>query len=188
MTAPAPSIKPRPPGTPPGTSSGTLPGSLGGPAPSPGEPMPILLADEAATEALAAAIAALARPGDAILIEGGLGSGKTTLARGVLRALGVAEEVPSPTFTLVQAYESAKGPVWHVDLYRLTRPEEALELGLEEARAETILLIEWPERLGPLRPADALTVSLEIDGPTRRGASLAGDGDWPRRLAGAGLA
>lgn len=188
MTAPASSIKLCSPRTPPGTSSGTLPGGRDRLAPLPGEPMPILLDDEAATEALAAAIAGLARSGDAILIEGGLGSGKTTLARGFLHALGVTEEVPSPTFTLVQAYESAKGPVWHVDLYRLTRPQEALELGLEEARSETILLIEWPERLGPLRPADALTVALEIEGPTRRSASLAGGGDWPRRLAGAGLA
>ena len=149
--------------------------------------MPIALPDETATHALAARIAGLARPGDAILLEGGLGSGKTSFARAFLRALGVEEEVPSPTFTLVQAYETAKGPVWHFDLYRLTQPEEALELGWEEARAAAMLLVEWPERLGPLRPLDALTVSLEIEGATRRRAALSGGGDWPARLAEAGL-
>lgn len=150
--------------------------------------MPIALADEAATQALAARVAALARVGDVILLEGGLGSGKTSFARGFLRSLGVDEEVPSPTFTLVQAYETRKGPVWHFDLYRLKQPLEALELGFEEARAEAILLVEWPERLGPLRPADALTLRLEIEGPGRRSARLSGGGDWPARLAGAGLA
>jgi tRNA threonylcarbamoyladenosine biosynthesis protein TsaE len=150
--------------------------------------MPIALEDEAATDRLAARIAGLVRRGDAILLQGGLGSGKTSFARAFLRALGVEEEVPSPTFTLVQAYETAKGPVWHFDLYRLKQPEEALELGLEEARGEAILIVEWPERLGPLRPNDALTLSLEIDGPARRRAALSGGGDWPVRLAEAGLA
>ena len=150
--------------------------------------MPIALEDEAATERLAARIAGLTRRGDAILLQGGLGSGKTSFARAFLRALGVEEEVPSPTFTLVQAYETAKGPVWHFDLYRLREPEEALELGLEEARGEAILIVEWPERLGPLRPNDALTLSLEFDGPARRRAALSGGGDWPARLAEAGLA
>ena len=150
--------------------------------------MPLALADEAATHDLAARIAALARVGDAILLQGGLGAGKTSFARGFLRALGVAEEVPSPTFTLVQAYDTAKGSVLHFDLYRLKRPEEALELGFEDARAEAILLVEWPERLGRLRPPDALTVALAIDGPHGRVASLSGGGDWPARLASAGLA
>ncbi len=151
-------------------------------------PTPIALGDEAATLDLAARIAALARPGDAILLEGGLGSGKTVFARGFLRALGIAEEVPSPTFTLVQAYDGAKGPVWHFDLFRLKGPEEVRELGFEEGRAVAILLVEWPDRLGPLRPADALTVILNIDTPARRCAKLSGGGDWPARLAGAGLA
>jgi tRNA threonylcarbamoyladenosine biosynthesis protein TsaE len=159
------------------------------PAPPGGElRMPIALEDEAATLALAATIAGLARPGDAILIEGGLGAGKTVFARGFLRALGIEEEVPSPTFTLVQAYEGTIGPIWHFDLYRLNRPEEVLELGFEEARAEAMLLLEWPDRLGPLRPSDALTVQLRIDCPTSRIAELSGGGDWPQRLARAGLA
>jgi tRNA threonylcarbamoyladenosine biosynthesis protein TsaE len=150
--------------------------------------MPIPLEDEEATLHLAAAIAALARPGDAILLEGGLGSGKTVFARGFLRALGVAEEVPSPTFTLLQAYDTTQGPVWHFDLYRLKRPEEVLELGFEEGRAEAMLLIEWPDRLGPYRPLDALTVELRIASASARIAELSGGGDWPHRLAGAGLA
>ena len=150
--------------------------------------MPIALPDETATLDLAGRIAALARPGDAILLEGGLGSGKTSFARGFLSALGVREEVPSPTFTLVQAYDTGKGPVWHVDLYRLKHPDEVLELGLEEALAEGILLVEWPDRLGPLLPADALTVALAIDGPTERSVTLSGGGDWDRRLESAGLA
>jgi tRNA threonylcarbamoyladenosine biosynthesis protein TsaE len=150
--------------------------------------MPIPLADEAATQALAARVAALARAGDVILLEGGLGSGKTSFARGFLRALGIDEEVPSPTFTLVQAYDTRKGPVWHFDLYRLRQPQEALELGFEEAHAEAILLVEWPERLGPLRPADALTLRLEMEGTKGRSATLSGGGDWPARLAGARLA
>jgi tRNA threonylcarbamoyladenosine biosynthesis protein TsaE len=150
--------------------------------------MPIPLADEAATQALAARVAALARAGDVILLEGGLGSGKTSFARGFLRALGIDEEVPSPTFTLVQAYDTRKGPVWHFDLYRLRQPQEALELGFEEAHAEAILLVEWPERLGPLRSADALTLRLEMEGTKGRSAALSGGGDWPARLAGAGLA
>ena len=149
--------------------------------------MPIPLEDEEATLDLAAAIAALARPGDAILLEGGLGSGKTVFARGFLRALGVEEEVPSPTFTLLQAYDTAQGSVWHFDLYRLKRPEEVLELGFEEGRAEAMLLIEWPDRLGPYRPLDALTVELRIASSSVRLAELSGGGDWPHRLAGAGL-
>jgi tRNA threonylcarbamoyladenosine biosynthesis protein TsaE len=149
--------------------------------------MRIALADEAATAGLAGRIAGLARAGDVILLQGELGSGKTSFARGFLRALGVAEEVPSPTFTLVQTYDTAKGPVWHLDLYRLTRPEETRELGWEEAMAEAILLIEWPERLGQV-PADALTVELAISGPGRRTATLLGRGEWPHRLERAGLA
>jgi tRNA threonylcarbamoyladenosine biosynthesis protein TsaE len=148
----------------------------------------IALADPAATDQLAGRIAALARPGDLILLEGGLGSGKTAFARGFLRALGVGEEVPSPTFTLVQAYETDKGVVWHFDPYRLKRPEEAVELGFEEARADGIVLVEWPDRLGPHLPTDALTISLAIAGPTQRNARLSASGDWQARLASEGLA
>lgn len=144
------------------------------------------LADEAATAALARAVAALARPGDVIALWGDLGAGKTRFARGFVAALaGDAEEVPSPTFTLVQTYDTPAGTVWHFDLYRLDAPEEALELGLEEALAEGISLIEWPDRLGGLLPRERLDVTLEF-GPAEgtRAARLAGRGGWARRLAG----
>jgi tRNA threonylcarbamoyladenosine biosynthesis protein TsaE len=126
----------------------------------------LALPDAEATMALGARLARDARLGDVLALWGDLGSGKTTLARGFLRAHGLAEEVPSPTFTLVQVYELTP-PVWHFDLYRLTRADEVWELGLEQALAEGIVLIEWPERLGALLPADRLDVALTIEGDAR---------------------
>jgi len=103
------------------------------------------LPDAAATAALGAQLAAALRPGDVVLLWGGLGAGKTTLARGLIAAwTGIDEDAPSPTYTLVQVYESARGPLWHMDLYRLEDAEEALELGLEDALVEAVTLIEWP--------------------------------------------
>lgn len=124
--------------------------------------MEITLENLAATEALAARLAGLARPGDALLLEGPLGAGKSALARAFLRAAAgdPALEVPSPTFTLVQSYELPGGTTaHHFDLYRLSGPDGLLELGWEEAR-EGIVLVEWPERLGRLTPAQALRVEL----------------------------
>lgn len=120
--------------------------------------------------AVAGQLAAALRPGDTVALSGELGAGKTTLARGVLTALGWAAEVPSPTYTLVQVYEppAVALPAWHVDLYRLEDPEEAEALGLFET--EAALLIEWPERLGDRLPVDALRLHL------------AGAGDAPRVL------
>jgi len=141
------------------------------------------LADAAATMALGARLAAAAAPGDVIALWGGLGAGKTTLARGFLRALGFAEEVPSPTFTLVQSYELTNLTVWHFDLYRLARPQEAWELGLEEALESGVALIEWPERLGALLPKDRLDVTLaETDGD-RRSATIEAHGTRRARAA-----
>jgi tRNA threonylcarbamoyladenosine biosynthesis protein TsaE len=121
----------------------------------------IALPDLAATQRLAAAVAALARPGDAILLDGPLGAGKTAFARAFLRAAAgdPALEVPSPTFTLVQSYETRLGPVHHFDLWRLDGPSALPELGWDEAR-DDIVLVEWPDRLGALRPPDALTIAL----------------------------
>src|SRR5438067_11898845 len=144
----------------------------------------IELPDENATAALAARIAALARPGDVIALEGELGAGKTSFARAFIRARGGAEEVPSPTFTLVQTYELADGAIWHFDCYRLRDPEEAWELGIEDAFQDGISLIEWPERLGPLLPKRRLEISL-LPGATpeaRRAFADAGP-DWAARLA-----
>ena len=124
--------------------------------------MEITLDNLAATEALAARLAALARAGDAVLLEGPLGAGKSALARAVLRAAAQdpALEVPSPTFTLVQSYDLPGGTaVHHFDLYRLTGPDGLLELGWDEARAG-IVLVEWPGRLGRLTPPGALRVEL----------------------------
>jgi tRNA threonylcarbamoyladenosine biosynthesis protein TsaE len=130
---------------------------------------PLPLADEAATEQLGATLAARLKPGDVVGLKGELGAGKTTLARAILRAAAndPALIVPSPTFTLVEIYETPRGTYWHFDLYRLETPEQVFELGWEEARAEGIVLLEWPERLGPLLPKH-LSVTLEIDGDGRR--------------------
>ncbi len=154
----------------------------------------IALPDEAATLALARSLAGHLRPGDVICLIGDLGVGKTTVARGLIKALPPAdggdanaqecdEEVPSPTFTLVQIYQRRPAPVWHVDLYRLARPEEVLELGLDEALGEAITLIEWPDRLGDNVPAERLEVRLRYGGPAGvRSAELAGFGGWRGRL------
>ena len=130
---------------------------------------PLPLADETATAELGATLAARLKPGDVVGLKGELGAGKTTLARAILRAAtdDPALIVPSPTFTLVEVYETPHGTYWHFDLYRLDAPEQIYELGWEEARAEGIVLLEWPERLGPLLPKH-LSVTLEIDGDGRR--------------------
>ena len=137
----------------------------------------------AATARLAQAVARQLAPGDVVGLSGALGAGKTTFARDVIRALGGPEEVPSPTFTLVQVYELAGLTVWHFDLYRLGAPEEAYELGIEDAFADGVSLIEWPERMAALLPADRLDIALSITGQTRRRARLTGHGRWAARLA-----
>ncbi|ETX27913.1 tRNA (adenosine(37)-N6)-threonylcarbamoyltransferase complex ATPase subunit type 1 TsaE [Roseivivax isoporae] len=124
------------------------------------------LSDAAATDALAARLAPRLGPGDTVLLEGGLGAGKTHFARALIRArLGRAEDVPSPTFTLVQVYDTDGAEIWHADLYRLGDASEVAELGLDEAFETAICLVEWPDRLGADAPADALTLALG-PGPT----------------------
>jgi tRNA threonylcarbamoyladenosine biosynthesis protein TsaE len=127
------------------------------------------LPNEEATEQLGAALAARQTPGDVVGLQGDLGAGKTTLARAIVRAAAGDPEliVPSPTFTLVEVYETPRGTYWHFDLYRLETPEQVYELGWEEALADGIVLIEWAERLGPLMP-EHLSVVLETDGNGRR--------------------
>jgi len=138
------------------------------------------LQDLAATEALAARAARLARAGDALLLDGPLGAGKSAFARAFLRSAAndPALEVPSPTFTLVQSYDLPAGPAHHFDLYRLAGPADLGELGWDEARAG-IVLVEWPDRLGDRTPEDALHIALTPTNADARDATLTG---WPDRL------
>ncbi len=125
------------------------------------ETVTLILPDEAATAALGARLAALARPGDVILLSGPIGAGKSHLARAFIRArLGRHEEVPSPTFTLIQTYGPPEDEIFHADLYRLTHPDEVWELGLDEAFTRAICLVEWPDRLGAHLPPGALRLEL----------------------------
>jgi tRNA threonylcarbamoyladenosine biosynthesis protein TsaE len=123
----------------------------------------MLLADPTASEALGVALAGVVQPGDVITLSGPLGAGKTSIARGLLAALGLEEEAPSPTFAIVQPYAppEVRLPVLHIDLYRIEDRREIDELGLDEARSDSLLLIEWPER-APGEWPDALALSLDF--------------------------
>lgn len=126
------------------------------------------------TEALAARLAPGFRAGDTVLMEGPVGAGKSLFVRAVIHALGIAEDVPSPTFTLVQTYEAPDFEIWHADLYRLGGPDDVIELGLEEAFAQALCFIEWPDRLGLLTPVQAMRLILEPLGENHRRLTLAG--------------
>ena len=127
----------------------------------------VTLKDETATLGLGARLAAQLRPGDVVAMTGGLGAGKTTLARGIVKALCGECDVPSPTYTLVQTYDTPHGELWHCDMYRLERPEDAWELDLMDAFEDVICLIEWPGKLGSLLPSDALKIDIHFDGEGR---------------------
>lgn len=133
--------------------------------------------------AFGATLAEVVQPGDVITLKGALGAGKTTFARGFIQRLaGIDEEVVSPTFTLVQTYETQRGIIWHFDLYRLEVPDDVLELGLEDAQAGGITLIEWPERLGPYMPRAPLEIELtSATGDTARSIRLSGKSNWRER-------
>jgi tRNA threonylcarbamoyladenosine biosynthesis protein TsaE len=142
------------------------------------------LPDESATAAFAARVAAVALPGDVIALSGELGAGKTSFARAFIRARGGSEEVPSPTFTLVQLYDLPVAPIWHFDLYRLRGPDEAWELGIEDAFRDGISLIEWPERLGSLLPIRRLRIALDFcPAPVARRVTLSAGDEWSARIA-----
>ncbi|HUO94162.1 MAG TPA: tRNA (adenosine(37)-N6)-threonylcarbamoyltransferase complex ATPase subunit type 1 TsaE [Rhizomicrobium sp.] len=144
--------------------------------------MEILLRSPAETAALGARIAAALEPGDTVALQGDLGAGKTTLARAVLAALGLGETVPSPTFTLVQRYETPRLTIAHFDLYRVEREEEIEELGLDDALVEGAVLMEWPEHAGSRLPQDALHVQLVAVDETSRRAILSGQMRWSKAL------
>ena len=148
------------------------------------------LPDESATRQLGAALGALLHAGDVVALQGDLGAGKTTLARGLIQAaMGKEDPVLSPTFTMVQTYgEGRSSPmIWHFDLYRTSHPEELAELGWEDALAEGISLVEWPERAADALPEDTLWLTLEEEGGGRQ-ATFAGPAEWAERLAASGIA
>ena len=131
---------------------------------------PRILTSQEHTKTVASQIAPLLGPGDCILLEGPIGAGKSHFARSLILALlPVPEDVPSPTFTLVQTYDAGETEIWHADLYRLTNPDEIFELGLEEALDTAICLIEWPDRMGSEAPENALTLTFDpLDDPDAR--------------------
>jgi tRNA threonylcarbamoyladenosine biosynthesis protein TsaE len=150
-----------------------------------GAPITVDLPDEAATARLAGRLAPLLRTGDMIALSGDLGAGKTAFARALIGALGSDEEVPSPTFTLLQTYETAAGPVWHFDLYRIRTENELAELGWDDALVQGIVLVEWPDRAGGLLQPDRLEIALAYGGTeSARRATLCPRGDWATGRAG----
>tara|TARA_R110000824_G_scaffold55506_3_gene152847 strand:- start:4311 stop:4757 length:447 start_codon:yes stop_codon:yes gene_type:complete len=146
----------------------------------------MILDDEQATLAAGRKLGALLRKGDKLALTGTLGAGKTTLARGILEGLGYGEEVPSPTFAIVQQYEppETRIPVAHIDLYRIEDPEEIPELGLEDTLIDGAMIVEWPDRMPDSFWMDALRIELEITQEgNRRLTWTAGDAwkdRWPQ--------
>lgn len=135
---------------------------------------------EQETADLAVWIGALLRSGDCLLLEGPVGAGKSFFARALIQSVqDVPEDVPSPTFTLVQTYDTRIGEVWHADLYRLSSVDELVELGLEDAFHAAVTLVEWPERLGAARPARYLTVAIDLIGEASRDITLTPVGNLP---------
>ncbi|MDA8637384.1 tRNA (adenosine(37)-N6)-threonylcarbamoyltransferase complex ATPase subunit type 1 TsaE [Rhodospirillales bacterium] len=144
-----------------------------------------MLRNEAATRAVAAELSTVLKAGDIVALDGTLGAGKTAFARALINAMpGVVEDVPSPTFTLVQTYQRGDAEIWHFDLYRLEVPEDAFELGIEDAFADAISLIEWPDKLGGYLPSRHLRITLAQDGESdTRTLEIIGDATWRDRLA-----
>jgi len=151
-------------------------------------PLSIALRDPDATASFAHFLAPRLGPSDVLLLSGNVGAGKTHFARALIQSLlPVAEDVPSPTFTLVQTYETPKTEIWHSDLYRLTSPQEIEELGLIDAFETALCLVEWPDRLGPLAPQNALSITLtSTPEDTRTLDAEWQDPKWGAKLSGWG--
>lgn len=145
----------------------------------------ITIADEGAMEALARQISEICGIGDLIALYGNLGVGKSVFARAFVRhRMGPDEEVPSPTFTLVQSYDRAGVPIAHFDLYRIQQPDEILELGFEDAMADGTVLVEWPDRLGAYLPLDRLDIEISQGASTNaRSIRVTGHGYWLARVS-----
>ena len=139
--------------------------------------------DADATADCAVSIGAHLRAGDVVLLSGPVGAGKTHFARALIQSLlTLPEDVPSPTFTLVQTYDTQSGALWHADLYRVAMDTEIDELGLAEAFEDAICLIEWPDRLGPLTPPDALMIDITTHRDSRTATLSWTDTKWAQRL------
>lgn len=144
--------------------------------------MKLALPDLEAMESFGKRIAARLREGDVIALTGGLGTGKTTLSRSILQALGHEGEVPSPTFTILETYDHLEPPIVHADFYRLEHPSEAEQLGLDDYRDGAVLLAEWPENAGGFaHEPGCLQIALEISGNGRL-AVVEGGADWLGRM------
>jgi tRNA threonylcarbamoyladenosine biosynthesis protein TsaE len=143
----------------------------------------ILLADPSASHAFGERLAKVARPGDLIALSGPLGAGKTSIARGLLAALGLVEEAPSPSFAIVQPYSPPEVafPILHVDLYRIEEVGELAELGLDDARDDALLIVEWPELGGVDRWPEALVLTLALLDDGRRGLTAQVPASWKDR-------
>ncbi len=143
----------------------------------------MLLADPDATAVAGALLAKSLRIGDVVALSGDLGAGKTSFARAMLGALGLVDDAPSPSFAIVIPYAPPEVtiPLWHIDLYRIDEAHETLELGLDDARNEAALVIEWPERMGQYLWADALKISLEPDESGGRRLTVAVPPSWEGR-------
>lgn len=130
---------------------------------------------------LAVRLAQILKPGDMLALRGDLGAGKTVFARALVNAVAPAEEeVPSPTFTLVQVYDAQSPAIWHFDLYRLEKQQDVLELGWDDARRGAVAVVEWPDRLGSLLPKDRLDIGIDFvaDSESAREVTFTPHGNW----------